>query len=187
MDVSPPLKVLRTTELADSPVLLAHLYAYSSTSYVTGWPCPSLACREQISQAASGSSACDRSQEAILSRIIIIDDDVSLRKVLRRILEHAGHTVFDASDGREGVALWHRERTDVVVTDLYMPGKDGIEVILELKHCAAKPKIICMSGREETEVFDWSTAAVSLGTDGVLVKPFDRRMLLAVIEEVLSR
>jgi CheY-like chemotaxis protein len=173
--VSPPLKVLRTTELADSPVLLAHLYAYSSTSYVTGWPCPSLACREQISQ------------EAILSRILIIDDDVSLRKVLRRILEHAGHTVFDASDGREGVALWHRERTDVVVTDLYMPGKDGIEVILELKHCAAKPKIICMSGRGETEVFDWSTAAVSLGTDGVLVKPFDQRMLLAVIEEVLSR
>jgi CheY-like chemotaxis protein len=175
VDVSPPLKVLRTTELADSPVLLAHLYAYSSTSYVTGWPCPSLACREQISQ------------EAILSRILIIDDDVSLRKVLRRILEHAGHTVFDASDGREGVALWHRERTDVVVTDLYMPGKDGIEVILELKHCAAKPKIICMSGRGETEVFDWSTAAVSLGTDGVLVKPFDQRMLLAVIEEVLSR
>ncbi|MEP6960285.1 MAG: response regulator [Nitrospirota bacterium] len=81
-----------------------------------------------------------------LSRILVIDDELSMRHLLRSILEHAGHTVFDASDGRTGIALWRREPLDVVVTDIFMPGKDGVEVITELNKAVAKPKIIAMSG-----------------------------------------
>ena len=67
-----------------------------------------------------------------MSRILVIDDDVPLRLVLRSILERAGHTVLDAPDGRTGLALWRREPTDVVVTDIFMPEQDGIEVIREM-------------------------------------------------------
>lgn len=121
-----------------------------------------------------------------MSRILVIDDEVSLRGVLRRVLEQAGHTVFEASDGREGMALWRREQTDVVVTDLYMPEKDDIEVIREVRRSTMKSKLICMSGGGQREVFDWGETALSLGADAVLEKPFDQGMLLSVIQEVLA-
>ena len=79
-----------------------------------------------------------------MSRILIIDDEASVRTMLRRVLEEAGHTVFEASGGRDGLTLSRKERTDVVVTDLYMPGADGIEVIRELRKVSTHPKIICM-------------------------------------------
>jgi DNA-binding response OmpR family regulator len=121
-----------------------------------------------------------------MSRILIIDDESSVRTMLRRVLEEAGHTVFEASGGREGLTLSRKERTDVVVTDLYMPGTDGIEVIRELRKVSTHPKIICMSGGRQPEVFDWGTAALSLGADSVLMKPFDLLSLLAVLADVLE-
>ncbi|HEX7767212.1 MAG TPA: response regulator [Nitrospira sp.] len=120
-----------------------------------------------------------------MSRILVIDDELSLRRVLRDMLEQAGHTVFDASDGREGMALWHRERTDVVVTDIFMPEKDGIEVILEIKKVAMRTKIIAMTGGGPKGLLDWSSSALAVGADRVLLKPLDQRTFLLTIQEVL--
>ena len=80
-----------------------------------------------------------------MSRILIIDDQVSLRGALRKMLGRAGHTVFDASDGREGMALWRREQTEIVLTGLYMPEKNGV-VLLEMKRSATTTKVVMMSG-----------------------------------------
>jgi len=121
-----------------------------------------------------------------MSRILIIDDELSIRRVLRSMLEQAGHTVFDAIDGREGVALWRREPSDVVVTDIFMPEKDGVEVIMEMKRAATKPKIIAMSGGGQKGLLDWKPAALLLGADRVLVKPFDQQTFLSTIQEVLA-
>jgi DNA-binding response OmpR family regulator len=121
-----------------------------------------------------------------MPRILIIDDEASVRTMLRRVLEETGHTVFDAPDGRAGMAFWRREPTDVVVTDIYMPDKDGIEVLLEMKTSAMKPKIIVMSGGGQRGLCDLSTAALSLGADRVLLKPFDPQTLLVAIQEVLA-
>ena len=121
-----------------------------------------------------------------MPRILIIDDELSLRQVLRVILERAGHTVLDAPDGREGMALWHREPTDVVVTDLFMPEKDGLQVLMEMKKVATKPKIIAMSGGGPKGLLDWRAAALALGADRVLMKPFDGQTLLLTIQEVLG-
>jgi DNA-binding response OmpR family regulator len=121
-----------------------------------------------------------------MSRILVIDDEVSIRRILRSILERAGHTVLEAADGHEGMALWRREPTDVVVTDIFMPEKDGVEVIREMKHSATKPKIIAMSGGGARGLLDWRATALGLGADGVLVKPFDERTLLLIIQEVLT-
>ena len=121
-----------------------------------------------------------------MSRILVIDDDVPLRLVLRSILERAGHTVLDAPDGRSGMALWRREPTDIVVTDIFMPEKDGVEVIQEMKNVATKPKIIAISGGGQSGLFDLSSTATLLGADRVLVKPFDQRTLLLTVQEVLN-
>jgi CheY-like chemotaxis protein len=121
-----------------------------------------------------------------MPRILVMDDELSLRQVMRVILERAGHTVLDAPDGREGMALWHREPTDVVVTDIFMPEKDGIHVLMEMNNVATKPKMIAMSGGGQKGLLDWRTAALALGADRVLVKPFDQRTLLITIQEVLG-
>lgn len=121
-----------------------------------------------------------------MSRILVIDDELPLRRVLRSILERAGHTVLDAPDGRTGMALWRREPTDVVVTDIFMPEKDGIEVILEMKHGEAKSKIIAMSGGGHKGLLDWNSSALALGADRVLLKPFDPQTFLLTVQEVLG-
>lgn len=124
--------------------------------------------------------------EVSMSRILIIDDDKSICQVLRSILERAGHTVLDAPDGHAGLALLRRDPTDVVVTDIFMPAKDGIAVIRELQNVVAKPKIIAMSGGGHKELFEWDQVAVLLGADRVLVKPFDRQTFLLTVQEVLG-
>jgi DNA-binding response OmpR family regulator len=121
-----------------------------------------------------------------MSRVLIVEDDAPLRAIFRQILEKAGHTVFDAAYGRKGMALWHREQTDVVVTDLYMPEKDGVEVLLEMKRYATQTKIIVMSGGGTKGLLDWSASVLSLRADGVLEKPFDKQKLLTVIQDVLA-
>ena len=87
-----------------------------------------------------------RNTKATLSRIRIVDDQVSLRGALRQMLGRAGHTVFDASDGREGMALWRREPTEIVLTGWYIPEQDGVEVLLEMKRSATTTKVVMMSG-----------------------------------------
>jgi CheY-like chemotaxis protein len=121
-----------------------------------------------------------------MSRILVIDDELSIRQVLRTILERGGHTVFDAADGREGMALWRGELTDVVMTDIFMPEKDGVQLLTEMKNVATKPKIIAMSGGGERGLLDWRAAALALGADQVLIKPFDERTVLLLIQEVLD-
>ena len=121
-----------------------------------------------------------------MSRILVIDDEQMIRQTLRSILERAGHSVLDAANGREGMRLWRDEPVDVVVTDIYMPEKDGVQVLLEMKHVARKPKIIAMSGGGQKGLLDWRTSALELGADGVLLKPFEERTVLFTIQEVLT-
>ncbi len=121
-----------------------------------------------------------------MPRILIIDDEQSVRHVVRTILEQAGHTVLEAPDGRRGMALWRKESADVVVTDIFMSDKDGFEVILEIKNAATKPKIIAISGGGQSGLSDLIPTALLLGADRMLLKPFDRQTLLTTVEEVLN-
>lgn len=121
-----------------------------------------------------------------MSRILIIDDELPLRQLLRSTLERAGHTVFDAPDGLKGMALWRDEPVDVVVTDLFMPEKDGVEVIQGMKNVETKPKIIAMSGGGQRGLLDWDLAITSLGADRMLAKPFDQRTFLLAVEELIN-
>ncbi len=81
-----------------------------------------------------------------MSRILLIDDDPSIRDVLGQMLSAAGHTVVTARDGRAGQAAFERDRADLVITDIIMPDREGIETIKALRAIDPAVPIIAISG-----------------------------------------
>ncbi len=121
-----------------------------------------------------------------MAHVLVIDDELPIRKLLRGVLEGAGHTVCDAPDGRTGMAVWRQEPVDVVVTDIFMPEKDGVELLIELKHVEVRPKIIVMSGGMSMSMSWLKEAIYLLGADRILMKPFEPQTLVSTIQEVLD-
>lgn len=118
--------------------------------------------------------------------ILVIDDDATIRRPLRIALERAGYVVHEAANGREGVTTFREHRFDIVLTDLFMPEKDGLEVILELRALQAGVKIIAMSGGASTVALDLLRDAQLLGALRVIAKPFKTEQLLTMLREVLA-
>jgi len=81
-----------------------------------------------------------------MERILIIDDESQIRSMLRLMLERAGYEVVEASDGIDGIRIYRQNPTDLIITDLIMPNKDGIGMIIDLKKEFPEVKIIAMSG-----------------------------------------
>jgi DNA-binding response OmpR family regulator len=120
-----------------------------------------------------------------MARILLIDDDDPLRSVIAQNLVIAGHTVIEAADGRQGVELFHVTPVDLVLTDLVMPGKEGVETIMELHAENPDLPIIAMSGGMPRSSMYLEIAA-KLGARRALAKPFTPQELLKVISEVLA-
>jgi len=95
-----------------------------------------------------------------------------------------GYQVAVARDGREGLEVLHRQRFDLVVTDLLMPNVDGIEIIREIRKHDASLKVLAISGGDHATHFLHLNAAQALGADDVLKKPFDEESLLAAIRRL---
>ena len=121
-----------------------------------------------------------------MPRILVIDDEQLLRSTVVMILTRAGFTVEEASDGQAGIAMFHKNPPDIVLTDIFMPNRDGIEIITELKHSSPQTKIIAMTGGGHLRMMEIASAAQVLGADHVLNKPFDSESLLAAINVVLG-
>jgi two-component system, chemotaxis family, chemotaxis protein CheY len=124
----------------------------------------------------------------LMPRILIIDDEPLVRSVLRSILERNGHTVVDASNGRDGLELWCHSPSDLLLIDIFMPDVDGIEVIMQLKRVWPRAKIIAMTGgaRKSDTTSLVALAARQLGAQHILMKPFTKLTLLAAISTVLN-
>lgn len=121
-----------------------------------------------------------------MPHILLIDDDELFRKMLRATLEELGHTVTEARDGKEGLALHKSKPADLVITDLIMPGKDGLETIPELLQLQPGLKIIAMSGGGRISAEDYLPIAKWLGAVRVLPKPFAREAMITAIAELLA-
>lgn len=106
-----------------------------------------------------------------MARILLIDDDEQVRLTLAQFLETDGHLVLTARDGEEGLGVFRRERVDLVVTDIVMPRKEGIETIIELRTMRPDLKIIAMSGGGLAESAPYLDFAQQFGADAVLDKP----------------
>jgi DNA-binding response OmpR family regulator len=120
-----------------------------------------------------------------MARILLIDDDDPLRSVIAQNLVIAGHTVVQAADGRQGVDLFHTTPIDLVLTDLVMPGKEGVETIIELHRERPELPIIAMSGGMPRSAMYLDIAA-KLGARRALAKPFTPETLLKAIDDVLG-
>ena len=120
-----------------------------------------------------------------MARILLIDDNAELRHLLRLQLEGAGHAVLEAPDGGEGIRLYRSGRVDLVLCDLFMPGKEGLETIRELRG-AGEGRIIAISGDGPVDASDFLRMARMLGAARTLSKPFDAPTLLEAVREVLQ-
>ncbi|UCE48272.1 MAG: response regulator [Phycisphaerales bacterium] len=121
-----------------------------------------------------------------MRRILVIEDDVEFRKMLRRMLERAGYEITEAADGKEGMRLFRAAPTDLVITDILMPEQEGIETILELKREFADVKIIAISGGGHIDSKEYLETAEQFGVPRTFSKPFNREEFLAAVKELLG-
>ena len=120
-----------------------------------------------------------------MAQILLIDDDDLLRGVLAKSLGYAGHTVIQASDGRQGVELARAATIDLVITDLVMPVQEGVETILTLRRERPALPIIAISGGVSNAPL-YLEIAGKVGAKRVLPKPFTPQELIATIDQVLA-
>jgi DNA-binding NarL/FixJ family response regulator len=118
-------------------------------------------------------------------RVLLIDDDELVRKTLRRALEDADFEVVEAADGDEGIRSYETEPIDVVVTDILMPEKEGVETIMELRRKNPEVKIVAISGGEIRGGQQYLRIAGLLGADRVLPKPIRPKALLEAVRDLL--
>lgn len=111
-------------------------------------------------------------------KVLVIEDNADLRNLVRLALEGAGHEVLTATQGQEGLAYLNGHPVDAVVTDLFMPEMDGIEVIAALGRQFPGVKIVAMSGRAGV---DYLAVAKELGAARILRKPFIMDELLSAV------
>ena len=122
-----------------------------------------------------------------MKRILVIDDEPEIRELIRAKLERGGYEVELASDGAEGVKAFHRNRADLIITDIVMPEKEGIEVIQELISEYADLKIIAISGGgQHTSTQFCLSLAEKLGAVRSLNKPFKLAELLTAVQEEIG-
>ena len=120
------------------------------------------------------------------TRILVVDDDPALREVLREILVSERYEVSLAEDGRDALAALYRERPDLIVTDLHMPGLDGLELLRKLRRDLATCQIPVIF-LTVVESLDDEAKALDLGADDYLAKPVERARLLSRIRRALLR
>jgi len=120
-----------------------------------------------------------------MARILLIDDDEPTLELFEEILKGAGHEVIMARDGVTGIALYRKHPTDLIITDIMMPVKDGMEVINELKRDFPQAKIIAISGsgEEERRKFFFDVSRI-LGAKRTFEKPVNPVELLQAIREL---
>jgi DNA-binding response OmpR family regulator len=121
-----------------------------------------------------------------MKSILVIEDNEYVLHIIIDILCGAGYQVISAIDGVAGMKAYHQDKPDLVITDIIMPDKEGLEVIMELAKETPKPKIIAMSGGGMMEPEIYLSIADKLGADEFIQKPFSPAELIALIEKLLA-
>jgi CheY-like chemotaxis protein len=131
-----------------------------------------------------------------MARILIVDDEEDVRIALKQVLERAGYEVTVAASGNEGLEVMKQEGADLVITDVIMPGVDGIATAKQIREKYRDTRIIVISGGGRTAPEPYEPNAISTrsylasasnaGADQTLTKPFDRDELLRVVQDLLD-
>lgn len=121
-----------------------------------------------------------------MAKILIIDDDQMVSATIELLLLKAGHTVTVAANGNLGVASYKASPADLIITDIIMPEKEGIETIQEIRALSPKVPIIAISGGGRTKNYDFLRMANKIGANEVLKKPFANDELLGLVNKCLT-
>ena len=122
-----------------------------------------------------------------MATILVIDDDSQFLGYLEEILSSEGHTVETANDGKKGLLLINQKKFDLLITDIFMPEKDGVELLREIRGSKKGMKIIGVSGGGKNyDPREALSIAKMLGADKTLNKPFTKRNLLPLVQELLE-
>jgi DNA-binding response OmpR family regulator len=117
--------------------------------------------------------------------IVVIDDDSDFRELLEKVLSRDGYTVYTAANGNFGIDLYKSEQVDLVITDIFMPDKEGLETILDLRKLSAELKIIAISGGSPRVSEDCLRMAQTFGADRILRKPCSIHDISETVRELL--
>ncbi|MFW5644286.1 MAG: response regulator [Bacteroidota bacterium] len=121
-----------------------------------------------------------------MAKILLIDQSPWIMLHMRKVLENSGHTVFVATDGLKGLEVIESVSPDLIFTDVVMPGKDGFEIITEIRKKHQRIKIIAMTSNTFTLADQYLRAMRSLGVELTVKKPFRDRYLLNAVQSVLE-
>jgi CheY-like chemotaxis protein len=122
-----------------------------------------------------------------MARVLVVEDDSLVRKSVHRILERSGHEVWESTGARTALKMLAVVTVDVIITDVYMPGMNGLELMQHLSGRQHTQHVIAMTGGGVTrEAADLLREALSIGADGTIEKPFGPRELNAVVDGVLA-
>lgn len=122
-----------------------------------------------------------------MSRILIIDDETAIAIMLKKMVEKAGHEAKTAANGNDGLELFESFNPDLLITDIVMPEKEGLELIFELRRKNPALKIIAISGGGRFQYEGYLNSARHLGANKVFQKPLDLKDLMSNISELLSK
>jgi len=141
---------------------------------------------EDVSRSLRQDRNGDRMTTAAGQRILIVDDDPGIRRALHILLSREGYQVTQARDGVEALRLWRDHGSDLVITDLHMPEKNGIETIVEILSHSPAMRIIAMSGGGQTKRLDLLGNASMLGAVHTIEKPFTLNEMMSMVRQALT-
>ena len=122
-----------------------------------------------------------------MARILVVEDHREVRDVLREMLEDEGYEVLEAPNGKEAMRLYRTEGADLIITDILMPEKDGLEIITEVRRDFPDVKIIAISaGGRVLESGDVLSTAKMFGAQRTFTIPFDVKEVLDAVRELLG-
>jgi CheY-like chemotaxis protein len=121
-----------------------------------------------------------------MARILVIDDEENVREMFSELLARAGHEVVPMANGKDAAKRCAEVAADLVITDILMPDRDGLEAIGELRRCVPDVKIIAISGGSKIGPGLYLDAAQALGAHRAFAKPVDVADLLAAVRELLG-
>ena len=118
--------------------------------------------------------------------ILVIDDDPDVRSMLADLLQRAGYEVVQGSDGRAAMEVLCRRPIDLIITDIIMPEKEGIETIQELRQVFPEVKIIAISGGGRISPYNYLSLAKAFGAQRIFEKPFVNDEIIQAVQELLA-
>jgi DNA-binding response OmpR family regulator len=121
-----------------------------------------------------------------MSRILVVDDNTSMREAVCEMLQLAGYETISVENGRFAAQIHRSDPVDLIITDLFMPDTDGLEIIYQFRHEFPDVKIIAVSGGGSRGLVELLSVAKKMGAQRALMKPFSWEDLLAAVQELLN-